>query len=733
MSIQFDKTTGLITLHTQDTTYQMWVDEQKVLHHLYYGPSVGDCDLRPLEYYTDCGFSPQPAGMSRDRTYSLDNISQEYTGAGLGDFRIPAIQLQQADGSHLADFRFERAEFVPGKYKLEGLPASFGEEEECETLELVLRDAHSGLCLVLLYGVFEKANVIARAARLENKGEKPIVLHKAASACLDLPFGQWELLHFHGRHCMERQLERTPLSHSVQTLRSARGASSHHHNPFAVLASPDTTEQTGECLGAMLVYSGNFKMEFEVSQMGSTRLVAGISDDFFAWTLEPGQSFTTPEVLFSYTSEGLEQLSAQYHQFLQNHVVRSSWKNKPRPVLINNWEATYFDFTGEKIYQIARQAKELGVEMMVLDDGWFGQRSNDLTGLGDWFVNEEKLGCSLSSLITRIQSLGMKFGLWVEPEMVSPGSQLGQEHPQWVLSAPGRNPVTSRSQLVLDLGNPEVVDYLDRVLSRLLEENDIAYIKWDMNRNMTDVYSHALPKERQGEAYHRYMLGVYELLERLTTRFPHVLFEGCAGGGGRFDAGMLHYFPQIWCSDDTDAIHRLKIQHGTSFGYPPISMGSHVSASPNHQTGRSTPFATRGVVAMAGAFGYELDLQLLTQEEKEQVRSQIATYKRLQPLVLEGRYHRLTNAMEDSCFTAWQFTMPDKSLAAVSVVCKDPGANPMPIHIKLRGLAADKRYRESLNGKVYTGAALCHAGLTLPIMAGDYPALQILVEEVQED
>ena len=731
MSIRIDHETGLITLHTLHTSYQMWADGQGVVHHLYYGPAIGGSDLRGLEFYSDCGFSPQPAGMDRQRDYSLDTLCQEYTGSGVGDYRIGCLRLAGPDGSRAADLRFVSAEAVPGKYTLPGLPAACAEDDTCETLRLKLRDAVHGLTVTLLYGVFAQADVITRAALLENEGNGPIRLDKAASACLDLPFGSWELIHFHGRHCMERQPERVPLSHNIQTLRSARGASSHQHNPFAILAAPHTTEEAGECLGAMLVWSGNFKIECEVSQMQSTRLVAGVSDDDFSWTLEPGGQFAAPEVLFCYSDQGLSELSARYHRFLQRHIIRSPWRDKPRPVLINNWEATYMDFDAQRIWDIARQARDLGVEMLVLDDGWFGERSDDSSGLGDWQFNEKKLGCTFDQLIGRVREMGLLFGLWIEPEMVCTNTALYAAHPDWALTIPGRAPATGRSQLVLDLGRPEVVDYLYSLFHRLLAEHDIAYIKWDMNRNLTDVYSRVLPPERQGEAAYRYMLGLYSLLDRLTRDFSQVLFEGCAGGGGRFDAGMLCYCPQIWCSDDTDAIHRIKIQYGTSFGYPPCTMGSHVSASPNHQTGRSTPLSTRAVVAMAGTFGYELDLQKLTDAEKEMVKVQIAQYKQLQPLLLEGRCERLTDAVTDTCFTAWQFTAPDRSRAAVSVVVIDPQANPWPIHVRLRGLDPQALYHESLTERVYTGAALCHAGLTLPILQGDFPAVQIMIERTE--
>ena len=529
---------------------------------------------------------------------------------------------------------------------------------------------------------------------------------------------------------MERMPERAPVPHGVLTVGSDRGTSSHQHNPFAILAAPETCEEFGQCYGAMLVYSGNFKIEAECSQLQSTRVVLGISDQRFCWTLEPGEVFHTPEVLLSFTDGGLGCLSRCYQNFLAENICRGAYRDTPRQVLINNWEATYFNFTGEKLCSIARQAKELGVDMLVLDDGWFGKRDSDFSGLGDWYVNEEKLGCTLASLIQKIRDMGMDFGIWVEPEMVSPDSELYRAHPDWTLSIPGRTPVQGRSQLVLDLSREEVVEYLYSCFSSLLRSHEIRYVKWDMNRSLTDVFSRELPPERQGEAAHRYVLGVYNLLERLTGEFPEVLFEGCSGGGGRFDAGMLYYFPQIWCSDDTDAIERLKIQYGTSFSYPIRTMGSHVSAVPNHQTGRTTPLHTRGIVAMSGSFGYELDPQKLSEAEKEEIRQQILTFRHHQDLIFYGDYYRLTNAMTDDYFTAWLFAAKDGNAALLNVVVVAPKANPYPIHVHLKGLQPEAMYRETESGSVYSGAALMYGGYTLPILTGDYPGFQCRFERI---
>ena len=729
MSIAIENKNRIFSLNTAHTTYQFFADEHGFLRHLYYGSAIDSFDMRYTEFFSNCGFSPNPGQIHEQRDFSLDTRPQEYTGCGIGDYRISCLSLANDDGSCSADFRYVGHSVLDGKYSIPGLPASYG-SEGCETLQIDLEDPVTGLKLALLYGVFAEKDVITRCAVISNSGNAPVKLYKAASACLDIPFGKWDLIHFQGRHCMERMPERSPVPHGIMTVGSGRGTSSHQHNPFVILAAPEACEDFGQCYGAMLVYSGNFKIEAECSQLQSTRLVLGISDQAFCWTLEPGETFYTPEVLLSFTEGGLGSLSRCYQEFLAEHICRGTYRDTPRPILINNWEATYFDFNGEKLLSIAKQAKALGVEMLVLDDGWFGKRDSDFSGLGDWQVNEKKLGCTLSELIQRIRGIGLDFGIWVEPEMVSPDSDLYRAHPDWALSVPGRTPVQGRSQLVLDLGRQDVIEYLYGCLSDLLRSHDIRYVKWDMNRSLTDVYSRVLSPERQGEAAHRYMLGLYGLLERLTTEFPQVLFEGCSGGGGRFDAGMLHYFPQIWCSDDTDAIERLKIQYGTSFGYPIRTMGSHVSAVPNHQTGRSTPLNTRGIVAMSGSFGYELDPGKLNEAEKEEIRGQIERFFQHRDLVFYGDHYRLTNAMTDDYFTAWQFVAKDGSAALLNVVVVAPKANPYPIHVHLKGLQPEAMYRETESGKVYSGAALMYGGYTLPILLGDYPGCQLRFERI---
>ena len=745
MSIRFDASSGLFTLETARTTYAMQVDDRSHLLHLYYGRRIGQGDLSALYPAADHGFSPDYYASRHTRGLSSpDVMPQEYTGCNTGDFRLCCLAVRDEAGALGAEFIYDSHRVEKGKYALEGLPAAHDEEDEAETLVILLKDPVSGLELELLYGVFARQDIITRAARLRNAGTGSLRMEKVASVCLDLPFGQWDVIHFHGRHAMERQMQRNPLANSIQTISSTRGSSSHHHNPFVILCDHQANEDTGLCYGVMPVYSGSFRTDIELDQTGLARLVTGIHDQNFNWLLEPGAVFTAPEVLLCCSSQGLGELSRCYHRFIRHNICRGEHRFARRPVLINNWEATYFQFNTDSICRIARQAAELGVEMLVLDDGWFGKRDDDNSGLGDWFVNEKKLPGGLSPLIEQVNALGMKFGIWVEPEMVSEDSDLYRAHPDWAFTLPGRDPAMGRNQLVLDLGRDEVVDYLVERLSTLLRENHIEYVKWDMNRNMSDVYSRVLPPERQGEATHRYMLGVYRLLETLTSAFPHVLFEGCAGGGGRFDAGMLAYFPQIWCSDDSDAIERLVIQHGTSFGYPVSTMGAHVSACPNHQTGRTTPLWTRAVVAMSGTFGYELDLGKLTDEEKEQVRAQIQVFKQYYNLIQDGRYYRLTNPTTDHRFTAWQFVSDTESL--VNLVLTHPEANARPLHIQLRGLEEDALYRvDSLcvygsastpeiagvkghtkgEGAVYSGSTLLYAGLTLPHLVGDYPSVQL--------
>ena len=723
MAIIVDEKTGLFQLITDNTEYQMKADKYGVLKHLWYGEKTG-CDMEYLQSYPDVGFSGNIYDAGNDRTYSLDTLPLEYACDGVGDYRVTGAAAVHQDGSCALDLRYKSYRISKGKYSIKGLPAVYADENEAETLEIILKDKYSDIEVTLRYGVLPKLDIITRCASVANNTNEPVILTKAASLCLDIPHGEWEWVHFHGRHAMERLTERMPLCHGIQESSSTRGTSSHHQNPTVLLCSPDCTETSGSCIGAALMYSGSFQTKIQLDQMEQVRLVMGINPELFRWELKPSEVFDTPEVIMSYSSNGMEKLSHNFHKVIREHVCRGKYKLAERPVLINNWEATYFDFNEEKILKIAEQAASLGVDMLVLDDGWFGKRDDDCSGLGDWFVSEEKLNGGLGKLAEKIKSLGMKFGLWFEPEMVSEDSDLYRSHPDWAIKIPSRNPVRSRYQLVLDMINPEVRDYLFGAISDILKNADISYIKWDMNRSICDWYTSCLSAENQGEMPHRYVLGLYELLERLTTAFPDVLFEGCSGGGGRFDAGMLYYCPQIWCSDDTDAFERTKIQYGTSFFYPVSAIGSHVSAVPNHQTGRITPIETRAVTAMAGSFGYELDLNTLSHDEKQEVKEQIVRFKKDGPLIHNGLYYRLSDSLNDK-YAMWGFVSEDKKEVLVHGVIFRTEPNRTQYLVKLRGLLPDTNYRLAENGEVYKGSALMNGGILLPKSWGDYASIEM--------
>ena len=678
----------IFNLETKNTLYQMKVDRFGVLNHLWYGEKT-DCCMDYLLDYPDAGFSGNIYEAENERTYSLNTLPQEYSTSGVGDFRISAISVTHEDGSNALDLRVREYQIKKGKYEIPGLPAVYAKEDEAETLEITLKDTATEAEVILKYGVFEKEDVITRSVVVKNSGKTPIVINKVHSMCLDIPYGDWEWMHFYGRHTMERQAERVPVLHGISESSSSRGTSSHHQNPAVLLCEKDCTETNGHCIGAALMYSGGFQAQVEKDQLEQIRLVMGIHPDTFEWILEAGEAFYTPEVILSCSTTGFAKLSQNFHHIIRNHVCRGTYQLSSRPVLINNWEATYFDFNEEKILNIARQASKLGIDMMVLDDGWFGKRDDDCSGLGDLYRN----------------------------------------HPDWAIQIPGRKPMRSRYQLVLDMSNPEVVDYLYGVMSAILRENHIEYVKWDMNRSISDWYTATLSRGRQMEMPHRYVLGLYELLEKLTSEFPDVLFEGCSGGGGRFDAGMMYYCPQIWCSDDTDAHERTFIQYGTSFFYPTSTVGSHVSAVPNHQTGRITSIETRGVVAMAGSFGYELDLNQLSEEEKAVVAKQVTHYKEYQSLIYNGDYYRLANPFEDG-MSAWSWISEDKKTILVQGVLFRAKPNVLRKTLRLMGLEAKKNYKIAGTEEVYTGVALMSGGVLLQRAVGDDVSFEIVLEEI---
>lgn len=729
MAVEYKETQGIFSLHTEHSTYQIQIGKYGHLLHLYYGSRIAD-NMDYLLTFSDRGFSGNPYEAGKDRTYSMDSLPEEYPTQGTGDFRTNCLTIMNADGSYGCDLRYKEFKIVKGKYKIPGLPAVYAAEDEADTLEIILEDVTSKIQVTLYYGILEKQDVITRCAKVTNVGESNILIKKALSACLDFMYGDFDLLSFYGRHAMERNIQKNKLNHGIQSIGSSRGTSSHQYNPFLIVADKKTTEDFGDCYGMCFVYSGSFKAEAELDQYNQIRVTMGLQDELFSYKLGSGKDFYTPEVIMSYSNAGITKLTHNYHDTIRNHICRGKYKTKPRPVLINNWEATYFDFNGEKILQIAKQAAELGVEMLVLDDGWFGKRDDDYSGLGDWFVNEKKLGGSLSDLVIRINEIGMKFGIWVEPEMVSEDSILYREHPDWAFTVPGRRPVRSRNQLVLDFSRKEVTDHIYAQLCQVLDSASIEYLKWDMNRSICDVYSVINTDGNQGSVLYDYMLGLYDLLERLIQRYPDLLIEGCSGGGGRFDAGMLYYTPQIWCSDNTDAIDRIVIQEGTSYAYPVSTVGAHVSAVPNHQTGRKTPMKTRGVVAMAGSFGYEMDLSKITVEEKEYVKEQITSFHKYWNLIHNGDYYRLTSNLEDKQYAAWEFVSKEKNEALVNVVMLDNHGNPPAHYIKCKGLDVDADYILEGTERIYKGSSLMNAGIPIPYMPDEYQAWQVHFKQI---
>ncbi len=720
MGIYYQQENRIFTLHTTHTTYQMKVDAFGFLLHMYYGGKIsGNMDYL-LTYY-DRGFSGNPFDVGADRTYSLDVLPQEYPVMGMGDYRNSALIIRNGDESECCDLRYKSHRIYKGKYGLKGLPAVYASEDEAQTLEILLEDSVSGVQVKLLYGVLEKEDIITRSAEISNCGTAGIVVEKAASACLDFVTGDYDLLSFWGRHVMERNLQRREIAHGSFGIGSRRGTSSHQYNPAVILAGKNTTEEHGNCYGLVFVYSGNFMCEAEKDQFEQTRVLMGLHSDLFHYSLEPGETLTVPETILGYTDKGLGQLSILFHRCIMEHICRGGYRDLPRPVILNSWEAAYFDFDGETICGLAKDAAALGIDMVVMDDGWFGKREDDNSGLGDWQVNQRKLGCTLKELTEKVNGFGVKFGIWIEPEMVSEDSSLYREHPDWALQTPGRKPVRGRNQLVLDFTRKDVRDAVFKAICGVLDQGNIEYIKWDMNRSISDVYS---MQDKQGKVAYDYVLGVYDFLEKLIKRYPDMLIEGCSGGGGRFDAGMLYYTPQIWCSDNTDALDRVLIQYGTSFLYPVAAVGAHVSAVPNHQTGRSVSLHTRGVTAMAGAFGYELDPGELTDEERDEIRRQIRQYKKHEELIRKGDYFRLSDPFQDT-YAAWQFTSKDKDRVLLNVVMLEVHGNMPVTYVKLRGLQGDMVYEDVDTGKRYYGSALMEAGMPMPMEPGEYLAWQV--------
>ena len=731
MPITYDEQHRIFTLNTRNSTYQFMIDSDGNLLHLYYGRKSDGfmknfLHEQPRAFSGVFGYS-QDSQASQDESHSLDYLPQEFPVQGTGDFRSPLLIVRDEFGTFGCKLRYDSHEIRSGKYALNGLPAVYENSgDNASTLEIILRNDRLNLSVKILYGVLPELDIITRSAIVKNSGHGKFTLEKLQSACLDFTHGNFDVINFQGRHAMERQFERRELLHGSLVIDSRRGMSSHQSNPFVILADHNATENFGRCWSMMFVYSGEFKAEISRDQYDQTRFQMGLEDEKFSYTLEPNEEITAPEVIMTFSSSGFEKISHNMHDCIRKNICRGFWRDKARPVILNSWEAFYFDISGEKLLEMARYAKKLGVDMLVIDDGWFINRNDELHALGDWTPDEKKLGMNLESLVKKINAIGLDVGLWLEPEMVSENSNLYREHPDWAFVIPNENPTKSRHQLVLDLSNRDVRKYILDSIFAILASTNVKYIKWDYNRSISEVYSHAA--KNQGKVLYEYILGLYEILGKINAKYPEILIEGCSGGGGRFDAGMLQYTPQIWCSDNTDAIDRLYIQYGTSFAYPASVTAAHVSTCPNHQNGRITPLSTRGIVAMTGAFGYELDPAKLSEHEQLEIGAQISRYKSLREIITDGLYYRLSNPSENFC--AWEYVSRDKREFLLNVVIPQNHGNMPRIYVTPRGLEPGKFYRNTSTGEIYASDALMDSGFALPVLRHDFESCAYLFEIV---
>lgn len=730
MSIHVNEENLVFHLRTPKTSYIMAVAKGKYLCHVYWGDRLNkEPDLNNGLILRNICFSANTE--NEDKSYSLDYACQEYPTGCNTDFRIPAISMEFNDGSRVLELKYDGYELIKGKQKLTGLPATYVEEEsEADTINIILRDTVKSIKVILQYTAYNSLDVITRNVKVVNESGEPVRIDRIMSMNVDFEDSGYDMIELSGAWGRERHIERTPLRSGIQAIESRRGASSHQLNPFFALADKNADESTGRVYGFNFVYSGNFTAGAEVDQLFKTRVFMGINDYDFSWLLEAGEEFQAPETVMVYSGAGLGAMSRTYHKLYRTRLVRGKYRDEVRPILANNWEATYFDFNEEKIVGLAKEAAALGIELLVLDDGWFGRRNGDNCSLGDWYVNKEKLPSGIKGLAEKVNAEGVKFGLWFEPEMVSPDSDLYREHPDWCIHVNGRTRTECRSQLTLDLSRKEVCDYIINAVSGVLDEADIAYVKWDMNRHMTNLGSDGLPPERQKEMPHRYMLGLYRVMEAIVSSHPDVLFESCSGGGGRFDAGILYYMPQTWTSDDTDAIERLYIQYGTSLVYPVSAMGAHVSAVPNHQSGRVTDLKIRGDVAMSGNFGYELDLMKFSEEEKDIVRKQVETYKELRSFVPSADMYRLKSPFEEND-TAWQFISEDKNNVFAAYFRINSKVNPGITRLRLTALEPDALYELEGEDKAYGGDELMNIGIIID-MWGDFQSRTFRLKRVNK-
>ncbi|MCQ2484550.1 MAG: alpha-galactosidase [Clostridia bacterium] len=707
MSIFFDSDKRMFKLDTSETSYVIGIYEENYLLGLYYGAKIPDMNFTKfMKRNPSASFSPVNPVIG-EHGFSPDTAPIEYGCNGAGDFRISALAVRNANGDTVTDIRYTDHRIYKGKKAIPNMPSTYvNSDDEAETLEIDAVDKVTGAMVTLVYTVFENCPVMTKSVKVKNTSDKTIYLERVMSACNDFYTMDYDIITLWGRHVKERNIERRPLAHGVQGVESKRGVSGHSQNPFVALAKHDATEDFGDVYGFNLVYSGNFSALAECDHNCSTRLIMGINPNDFEWTLSAGEEFYAPEVVCVFTDKGIGEMSRIYHRFYNNNLIRGKYKTEKRPLLINSWEAAYFDFDKDKLVAFAKEAKKLGIEMLVMDDGWFGKRNDDTNSLGDWFVNEEKLVGGLKPLIDGVNAEGLKFGIWYEPEMISPDSELFRAHPDWHVHVANREPMLGRHQYVLDVSREDVRENIWNQLYKVLSENKIDYVKWDFNRNIADAGSALLPPERKKEFFHRFILGTYDLMNRLVTTFPDILFEGCSGGGGRFDPAMLAYSPQIWTSDNTDPIERLYIQFGTSMCYPASCQSAHVSACDR------TGYETKGNVAMWGTFGYELDPRKLTDDEREIVKAQIAEYHKTYKLVRDGDLYRIISPFDNPFNAAWEIVAPDKQSFMFTLVCMRANPNSL-CFVKFKGLDPDKYYTCENDSEVYSGAFLMNVGLNL--------------------
>lgn len=684
--------------HVGNLYFGKKIDPYKTYNHLFEGI------YRPLAAYVYEG----------DNKFSLQNTRQEYPTFGLSDFRKGAFLIKQENGSEISDFKYESHKIIEGKLKLKGLPQTYVEnKEDATTLEITLLDEVIKSKLNLYFTIFEDRAVITRSASFLNLSNKSINIEKAMSFNLDLPDSNYNMIQLNGAWGRERHVHDRSIKEGTQGFYSLKGASSAEFNPFLALRRPNTDEFSGEVIGFSLVYSGNFMAEIDVDTYNQTRIMMGIHPERFSWPLNLNEEFYTPEVVIVYSDKGLNYMSQVYHSLYRECLMRGKWKDSVRPILLNSWEALSFSIDEEKIKELATNASKLGVELFVLDDGWFGKRNNDNAGLGDWTVNKEKFPNGLNEIIEYINKLGMDFGIWIEPEMVNKESELYRSHPDWIIHDPNRKPSHTRNQYTLDFSRDEVVDHIYNQIEKLLSDYNISYVKWDMNRYITECYSKDKGANLQGTVYHKYILNVYKLYDKLTTRFPDILFESCSSGGARFDPGMLYYAPQTWTSDNTDAMERIKIQYGSSLVYPLISMGSHVSESPNQQVFRETALETRANVAYFGNLGYELDVNKLSDVEKEEIKKQIQFYKENREVFQFGEFYRIKNPYNNN-ISAWMVKSNDEKTIILGCYKLLNHANEGKERVKLFGLDKDGDYKLSYPyEKEFKGDELMNVGISM--------------------